>query len=151
MALLHTRLSGYRADFEIADADCRCAKRTWGTESQKRPFKWLFSHEKESCRTGILFCLPGYIRVKFLADSSTERAVRIVYFPGKVRSRFILDMDYNIQQQINQVMEVEVNDTVLRGRKRVPMPVFSNPSHVHTLHTDTVQEMTNRFCMQKCS
>ena len=41
----------------------------------------------------------------------------------KVReSGFILDMDYNIQQQINQVMEVEaVNDTVLWGANAVPI------------------------------
>ena len=61
-----------------------------------------------------------------------------------------MDMDYNIQQQINQVMEVEaVNDTVLRGRKRSAYwayrqdlyfyAVFSKP-FTYTLYTDTVQE-----------
>ena len=71
-------------------------------------------------------------------------------FPESKESGFILDMDYNIQQQINQVMEVEaVNDTVLRGRKRSAYwayrqdlyfyAVFSKP-FTYTLYTDTVQE-----------
>lgn len=83
-------------------------------------------------------------------------------FPESKESGFILDMDYNIQQQINQVMEVEaVNDTVLRGRKRSAYwayrqdlyfyAVFSKP-FTYTLYTDTVQENDKQIpvCKMLC-
>ena len=83
--------------------------------------------------------------------TATGRAAMHRYtFPESNESGFILDMDYNIQQQINQAMAVEaVNDTVLRGYKRSAYwawqqdlyfyAVFSKP-FTHTLYTDTVVE-----------
>lgn len=150
----HTRLSGTGcADFgDFLLMPTVGVQRTdfLGTESQKRPFASAFSHEKE-------YAEPGYYSV-FLDTygvkaelTSTERAAMHRYtFPESKESGFILDMDYNIQQQINQVMEVEaVNDTVLRGRKRSAYwayrqdlyfyAVFSKP-FTYTLYTDTVQE-----------
>lgn len=111
-----------------------------GTESQKRPFASAFLM-KGICRTGILFCFSGYIRGKSRTDFDRACGNASVYFPESKESGFILDMDYNIQQQINQVMEVEaVNDTVLRGRKRSAywayrqdlyfMPYFPNPLRI---------------------
>ena len=113
----HTRLSGTGcADFgDFLLMPTVGVQRTdfLGTESQKRPFASAFSHEKE-------YAEPGYYSV-FLDTygvkaelTSTERAAMHRYtFPESKESGFILDMDYNIQQQINQVMEVEaVNDTV---------------------------------------
>ena len=131
-----------------------------GTESQKRPFASAFSHEKE-------YAEPGYYSV-FLDTygvkaelTSTERAAMHRYtFPESKESGFILDMDYNIQQQINQVMEVEaVNDTVLRGRKRSAywayrqdlyfMPYFPNPLRIPCTRI-LFRKMTNRFLYVKC-
>ena len=107
----HTRLSGTGcADFgDFLLMPTVGVQRTdfLGTESQKRPFASAFSHEKE-------YAEPGYYSV-FLDTygvkaelTSTERAAMHRYtFPESKESGFILDMDYNIQQQINQVMEVE--------------------------------------------
>lgn len=121
-----------------------------GKESQQRPFASAFSHRNE-------YAEPGYYSV-FLDTygvkaelTATERAAMHRYtFPESKESGFILDMDYNIQQQTNQVMEVEaVNDTVLCGYKRSAYwawqqdlyfyAVFSKP-FTHTLYTDTIEE-----------
>ena len=150
----HTRLSGTGCadfgDFLLMPTVGEQKVEYLGKESQQRPFASAFSHRNE-------YAEPGYYSV-FLDTygvkaelTATERAAMHRYtFPESKESGFILDMDYNIQQQINQVMEVEaVNDTVLRGRKRSAYwawqqdlyfyAVFSKP-FTHTLYTDTIEE-----------
>ena len=110
----------------------------------------LFSHEKEHAEPGYYSVFLDTYGVKAELTSTERAAMHRYTFPESKESGFILDMDYNIQQQINQVMEVEaVNDTVLRGRKRSAYwayrqdlyfyAVFSKP-FTYTLYTDTVQE-----------
>ena len=150
----HTRLSGTGcADFGdfllMPTVGEQKVEYLW-KESQQRPFASAFSHRNE-------YAEPGYYSV-FLDTygvkaelTATERAAMHRYtFPESKESGFILDMDYNIQQQTNQVMEVEaVNDTVLCGYKRSAYwawqqdlyfyAVFSKP-FTHTLYTDTIEE-----------
>lgn len=150
----HTRLSGTGCadfgDFLLMPTVGGQKVEYLGKESQQRPFASAFSHRNE-------YAEPGYYSV-FLDTygvkaelTATERAAMHRYtFPESKESGFILDMDYNIQQQTNQVMEVEaVNDTVLCGYKRSAYwawqqdlyfyAVFSKP-FTHTLYTDTIEE-----------
>lgn len=150
----HTRLSGTGCadfgDFLLMPTVGEQKVEYLGKESQQRPFASAFSHRNE-------YAEPGYYSV-FLDTygvkaelTATERAAMHRYtFPESKESGFILDMDYNIQQQTNQVMEVEaVNDTVLCGYKRSTYwawqqdlyfyAVFSKP-FTHTLYTDTIEE-----------
>lgn len=150
----HTRLSGTDCadfgDFLLMPTVGEQKVEYLGKESQQRPFASAFSHRNE-------YAEPGYYSV-FLDTygvkaelTATERAAMHRYtFPESKESGFILDMDYNIQQQTNQVMEVEaVNDTVLCGYKRSAYwawqqdlyfyAVFSKP-FTHTLYTDTIEE-----------
>lgn len=150
----HTRLSGTGCadfgDFLLMPTVGEQKVEYLGKESQQRPFASAFSHRNE-------YAEPGYYSV-FLDTygvkaelTATERAAMHRYtFPESKESGFILDMDYNIQQQTNQVMEVEaVNDTVLCGYKRSAYwawqqdlyfyAVFSKP-FTHTLYTDTIEE-----------
>ena len=150
----HTRLSGTGCadfgDFLLRPTVGEQKVEYLGKESQQRPFASAFSHRNE-------YAEPGYYSV-FLDTygvkaelTATERAAMHRYtFPESKESGFILDMDYNIQQQTNQVMEVEaVNDTVLCGYKRSAYwawqqdlyfyAVFSKP-FTHTLYTDTIEE-----------
>ena len=118
MVFAHTRLSGTGCadfgDFLLMPTVGEQKVEYLGKESQQRPFASAFSHRNE-------YAEPGYYSV-FLDTygvkaelTATERAAMHRYtFPESKESGFILDMDYNIQQQTNQVMEVEaVNDTVL--------------------------------------
>ncbi len=150
----HTRFSGTGCadfgDFLLMPTVGEQKVEYLGKESQQRPFASAFSHRNE-------YAEPGYYSV-FLDTygvkaelTATERAAMHRYtFPESKESGFILDMDYNIQQQTNQVMEVEaVNDTVLCGYKRSAYwawqqdlyfyAVFSKP-FTHTLYTDTIEE-----------
>ena len=150
----HTRLSGTGCadfgDFLLMPTVGEQKVEYLGKESQQRPFASAFSHRNE-------YAEPGYYSV-FLDTygvkaelTATERAAMHRYtFPESKESGFILDMDYNIQQQTNQVMEVEaVNDTVLCGYKRSAYwawqqdlyfyAVFSKP-FTHTLYTDTYEK-----------
>ena len=150
----HTRLSGTGCadfgDFLLMPTVGEQKVEYLGKESQQRPFASAFSHRNE-------YAEPGYYSV-FLDTygvkaelTATERAAMHRYtFPESKESGFILDMDYNIQQQTNQVMEVEaVNDTVLCGYKRSAYwawqqdlyfyAVFSKP-FTPTLYTDTIEE-----------
>ena len=150
----HTRLSGTGCadfgDFLLMPTVGEQKVEYLGKESQQRPFASAFSHRNE-------YAEPGYYSV-FLDTygvkaelTATERAAMHRYtFPESKESGFILDMDYNIQQQTNQVMEVEaVNDTVLCVYKRSAYwawqqdlyfyAVFSKP-FTHTLYTDTIEE-----------
>lgn len=150
----HTRLSGTGCadfgDFLLMPTVGEQKVEYLGKESQQRPFASAFSHRNE-------YAEPRYYSV-FLDTygvkaelTATERAAMHRYtFPESKESGFILDMDYNIQQQTNQVMEVEaVNDTVLCGYKRSAYwawqqdlyfyAVFSKP-FTHTLYTDTIEE-----------
>ena len=126
-----------------------------GKESQQRPFASAFSHENEHAEPGYYSVFLDTYGVKAELTATGRAAMHRYTFPESKESGFILDMDYNIQQQTNQAMEVEaVNDTVLRGYKRSAYwawqqdlyfyAVFSKP-FTHTLYTDTIEEGGQRI------
>lgn len=150
----HTRLSGTGCadfgDFLLMPTVGEQKVEYLGKESQKRPFASAFSHSNEYAEPGYYSVFLDTYGVKAELTATGRAAMHRYTFPESNESGFILDMDYNIQQQINQAMAVEaVNDTVLRGYKRSAYwawqqdlyfyAVFSKP-FTHTLYTDTVIE-----------
>lgn len=155
----HTRLSGTGCadfgDFLLMPTVGEQKVGYLGKESQQRPFASAFSHENEHAEPGYYSVFLDTYGVKAELTATGRAAMHRYTFPESKESGFILDMDYNIQQQTNQAMEVEaVNDTVLRGYKRSAYwawqqdlyfyAVFSNP-FTHTLYTDTIEEGGQRI------
>lgn len=150
----HTRLSGTGCadfgDFLLMPTVGEQKVEYLGKESQQRPFASAFSHRNEYAEPGYYSVFLDTYGVKAELTATERVAMHRYTFPESKESGFILDMDYNIQQQTNQVMEVEaVNDTVLCGYKRSAYwawqqdlyfyAVFSKP-FTHTLYTDTIEE-----------
>lgn len=150
----HTRLSGTGCadfgDFLLMPTVGEQKVEYLGKESQQRPFASAFSHRNEYAEPGYYSAFLDTYGVKAELTATERAAMHRYMFPESKESGFILDMDYNIQQQTNQVMEVEaVNDTVLCGYKRSAYwawqqdlyfyAVFSKP-FTHTLYTDTIEE-----------
>lgn len=155
----HTRLSGTGCadfgDFLLMPTVGEQKVGYLGKESQQRPFASAFSHENEHAEPGYYSVFLDTYGVKAELTATERAAMHRYTFPESKESGFILDMDYNIQQQTNQAMEVEaVNDTVLRGYKRSAYwawqqdlyfyAVFSKP-FTHTLYTDTIEEGGQRI------
>lgn len=155
----HTRLSGTGCadfgDFLLMPTVGEQKVGYLGKESQQRPFASAFSHENEHAEPGYYSVFLDTYGVKAELTATGRVAMHRYTFPESKESGFILDMDYNIQQQTNQAMEVEaVNDTVLRGYKRSAYwawqqdlyfyAVFSKP-FTHTLYTDTIEEGGQRI------
>lgn len=155
----HTRLSGTGCadfgDFLLMPTVGEQRTEYLGKESQKRPFASAFSHEKEHAEPGYYSVFLDTYGVKAELTATERAAMHRYTFPESKEAGFILDMDYNIQQQTNQLLEVEaVNDTVLRGHKRSAYwaykqdlyfyAVFSKP-FTHTLVTDTVEEAGTKY------
>lgn len=150
----HTRLSGTGCadfgDFLLMPTVGEQKVEYLGKESQQRPFASAFSHRNEYAEPGYYSVFLDTYGVKAELTATERTAMHRYTFPESKESGFILDMDYNIQQQTNQVMEVEaVNDTVLCGYKCSAYwawqqdlyfyAVFSKP-FTHTLYTDTIEE-----------
>lgn len=159
----HTRLSGTGCadfgDFLLMPTVGEQKVGYLGKESQQRPFASAFSHENEHAEPGYYSVFLDTYGVKAELTATGRAAMHRYTFPESKESGFILDMDYNIQQQTNQAMEVEaVNDTVLRGYKRSAYwawqqdlyfyAVFSKP-FTHTLYTDTIEEGGQRIPVYK--
>lgn len=155
----HTRLSGTGCadfgDFLLMPTVGEQKVGYLGKESQQRPFASAFSHENEHAEPGYYSVFLDTYGVKAELTATGRAAMHRYTFPESKESGFILDMDYNIQQQTNQAMEVEaVNDTVLRGYKRSAYwawqqdlyfyAVFSKP-FTYTLYTDTIEEGGQRI------
>lgn len=155
----HTRLSGTGCadfgDFLLMPTVGEQKVGYLGKESQQRPFASAFSHENEHAEPGYYSVFLDTYGVKAELTATGRAAMHRYTFPESKESGFILDMDYNIQQQTNQAMEVEaVNDTVLRGYKHSAYwawqqdlyfyAVFSKP-FTHTLYTDTIEEGGQRI------
>lgn len=90
-----------------------------GAKSQQMAYCSSFSHSRETA-------LPGYYSV-FLETygvnaelTATERAAIHRYtFPQSNDAGFIIDLDYSLQRQKNEELELEiVSSTEIRGRKK---------------------------------
>lgn len=119
-----------------------------GEESQQLAYASPFLHEKELIE-------PGYYsvyleRYRVLAElTATERAAIHRYtFPKADDAGFIVDLDYSLQRQKNEEMQLEViSDTEIRGRKKTVYWAFDqyinfymkfSKPFTHTLVTDSM-------------
>ncbi|WP_290091598.1 GH92 family glycosyl hydrolase [uncultured Bacteroides sp.] len=79
----------------------------------------VFSHEREQAEPGYYAVFLDRYRVRAELTATERTALHRYTFPASDRSGFILDLDYAIQEQTNQQMEVEVvNETTVRAYKR---------------------------------
>lgn len=148
----HTRLSGTGCadfgDFLLMPTVGEQHTQFLGKKSQQCAYASSFSHQNEHAEPGYYSVFLDTYGVKAELTATERAAMHRYTFPESKESGFIFDMDYSIQWQNNQQMEIEaVNDTVLRGYKRSAYwayqqdlyfyAVFSKP-FTHTLLTDTV-------------
>ncbi len=90
-----------------------------GLESQQTAYASAFSHENEHAEPGYYSVFLDTYGVKAELTASTRAAMHRYTFPAHAESGFILDLDYSLERQTNQEMELEViSDTEIVGRKK---------------------------------
>lgn len=90
-----------------------------GTESQKMAYASDFSHDNEVAQPGYYSVMLDRYNVKAELTATKRAAIHRYTFPESAEAGFILDLDYSLQRQKNEEMELEViSDTEIRGRKK---------------------------------
>ena len=90
-----------------------------GSKSQQMAYASAFSHENETAEPGYYSVFLDRYGVKAELTSTKRAAIHRYTFPKAEDAGFILDLDYSIQRQKNEQMELEViSDTEIRGRKK---------------------------------
>lgn len=78
-----------------------------------------FSHDNEKAEPGYYAVSLDRYGVQAELTATERTALHRYTFPASRQAGFILDLDYAIQEQTNQQMDVEVvNDTTVRAHKR---------------------------------
>lgn len=78
-----------------------------------------FSHQNETATPGYYSVLLDRYQVKAELTATTRAAMHRYTFPASEQAGFVLDLDYCIQDQTNEIMEVEVlSENTLRAYKR---------------------------------
>lgn len=90
-----------------------------GSESQQMAYASPFKHENEVAEPGYYSVFLERYNVKAELTSTSRVALHRYTFPASEEAGFILDLDYSLQRQKNEEMELEViSDTEIRGRKK---------------------------------
>lgn len=90
-----------------------------GTESQQMAYASAFSHDNEIAQPGYYSVFLERYGVKAELTATQRAAIHRYTFPKAEDAGFILDLDYSLQRQKNEEMELEViSDTEIRGRKK---------------------------------
>lgn len=119
-----------------------------GKASQQMAYASAFSHTKEIAQPGYYSVFLDRYKVKAEITATKRVAIHRYTFPKTDKAGFILDLDYSLQRQKNEDMELEViSDTEIRGRKKTVYwafdqyinfyAKFSKP-FTYTLITDSV-------------
>lgn len=119
-----------------------------GKASQQMAYASAFSHTKEIAQPGYYSVFLDRYKVKAEITATKRVAIHRYTFPKTDKAGFILDLDYSLQRQKNENMELEViSDTEIRGRKKTVYwafdqyinfyAKFSKP-FTYTLITDSV-------------
>ena len=91
----------------------------WGEESQQMAYASAFSHENETAQPGYYSVFLDRYKVKAELTATRRAAIHRYTFPKAEDAGFILDLDYSLQRQTNEEIELEViSDTEIRGRKK---------------------------------
>lgn len=90
-----------------------------GSESQQMAYASAFSHQNETAQPGYYSVVLDRYNVKAELTTTKRAAIHRYTFPQSDESGFILDLDYSLQRQKNEEMELEViSDTEICGRKK---------------------------------
>ena len=90
-----------------------------GSESQQMAYASPFSHKNEVAQPGYYSVLLDRYNVKAELTATKRAAIHRYTFPESTEAGFILDLDYSLQRQENQEMELKViSDTEICGRKK---------------------------------
>ena len=90
-----------------------------GEESQQMAYASAFSHDNEVAQPGYYSVFLDRYQVKAELTATKRAAIHRYTFPKAEDAGFILDLDYSLQRQKNEEMELEViSDTEIRGRKK---------------------------------
>lgn len=96
-----------------------------GSESQQMAYASPFTHEKETAQPGYYSVILDRYGVKAELTATPRAAIHRYTFPKTEEAGFILDLDYSLQRQTNEEMELEViSDTEIRGRKKTAYWAF---------------------------
>lgn len=103
-----------------------------GAESQRMAYASEFSHENESATPGYYSVFLERYGVRAELTSSARAAIHRYTFPKSDQSGFILDVDYSLQNQQNDILSVEViSDTEIRGSKKTKSWAFDHYVHFY--------------------
>lgn len=119
----HTHLSGTGCgdygDVLIMPTVGKQEYHAMGTESQQMAYASAFSHENEVAEPGYYSVVLDRYNVKAELTATKRAAIHRYTFPESAEAGFILDLDYSLQRQKNEEMELEViSDTEICGRKK---------------------------------
>ena len=119
----HTHLSGTGCgdygDVLLMPTVGRQDYHAMGEESQQMAYASAFSHENEMAQPGYYSVFLDRYKVKAELTATRRAAIHRYTFPKAEDAGFILDLDYSLQRQTNEEMELEViSDTEIRGRKK---------------------------------
>lgn len=90
-----------------------------GSKSQQMAYASAFSHQNEMAQPGYYSVMLDRYNVKAELTATKRAAIHRYTFPQSDESGFILDLDYSLQRQKNEEMELEViSDTEICGRKK---------------------------------
>ena len=90
-----------------------------GSKSQQMAYASAFSHQNEMAQPGYYSAVLDRYNVKAELTATKRAAIHRYTFPQSDESGFILDLDYSLQRQKNEEMELEViSDTEICGRKK---------------------------------
>ncbi|MDD7304311.1 MAG: GH92 family glycosyl hydrolase [Prevotellaceae bacterium] len=119
----HTHLSGTGCgdygDVLLMPTVGRQDYRPMGEKSQQMAYVSAFSHENEQAEPGYYSVFLDRYGVRAELTATKRAAMHRYTFPESEESGFILDLDYSLQRQKNEEMELTViSDTEIRGRKK---------------------------------
>ena len=119
----HTHLSGTGCgdygDVLLMPTVGRQDYRPMGEKSQQMAYASAFSHENEQAEPGYYSVFLDRYGVQAELTATKRAAMHRYTFPESEESGFILDLDYSLQRQKNEEMELTViSDTEIRGRKK---------------------------------
>lgn len=119
----HTHLSGTGCcdygDVLIMPTVGRQQYQSLGANSQQLAFASAFSHQNEIAEPGYYSVLLDRYQVKAELTATNRGAIHRYTFPKSDQAGFIIDLDYSLQRQTNQEMEIKViSDTEICGRKK---------------------------------
>ncbi|WP_321332844.1 GH92 family glycosyl hydrolase [uncultured Bacteroides sp.] len=90
-----------------------------GSESQQMAYCSAFSHKNEVAEPGYYSVFLNRYKVKAELTATKRAAIHCYTFPEAQDAGFILDLDYSLQRQKNEEMELEVvSNTEIRGHKK---------------------------------